>query len=168
MRTILFTLTLFVTTLSTIAQGKLNPEKHICNWYSNQKLERVEQQGTTNFHMERKPGSKWVFEYTYKNAEYEDVSDDEKTITFGFEVAPNRTGKFALKDEELNAANAYFMLGCFCPNRGFHRVNKGSVSGTRITRDTWIITIDVEIDTQRGDGNPDRVKIKRRFMINRS
>lgn len=168
MKTYIYILSLLITSFSAVAQPKLIPEQHECNWYSNQKLERVEQQGTINFHMERKAGTNWVFEYTHKAAEYAEVADDEKTITLGFEVSTNRTGKFTLKDDELSAANAYYMLGCFCANRGFHRVNKGTISGTRLSRDTWLITVNVEINTQRGDGNPDRVKIKRRFKLKRA
>jgi hypothetical protein len=168
MKTYIILTTFVAATFSLAAQGKLNPEQHECNWYNAQKLERVEQQGTSNFHMERKSGSNWVFEYTHKVAEYAEVADDEKTTTLSFEFSPNRSGKFMLKNEELSAANAYFMLGCFCANRGFHKVNKGTISGTRLTRDTWLIKIDVEIDTKRGDGNPDRVNIKRRFKLKRA
>lgn len=153
---------------TTFAQGKLNPAKKTRNWYTGQSLELMFQKDSSHFHPERKSGNNWVFEFTLQKAEYEDVSDDEMSETISFEVVPNRSGKFSLKNAELKQAKAYYMLGCFCMNRGYHLVDNGTISGVRMNASTWIITIDLWIDAQQQDGKPIRKKIKERFTLTRS
>lgn len=139
-----------------------NPEKITARWLTGQSLHLAYSlPDSMGFAAERKPGKNWFFEFSHQSEENPEVSDDEMTETIGFEVVPNRTGRFELKNEQLTGAKAYYMLGCFCKERGYSRIEHGTIKGVRLSMNQWLINVDVQLKV----GESERKKRFRRTFI---
>lgn len=92
-----------------------------------------------------------MFEYKFTAAQNDAMSDDEYTETLAFNIIPNKTGKFVLKGDDLTKAQAYLYKGCFCLDRGYAPIVGGIITGTKLSKTTWYVTIDVKVKTKQGD-----------------
>lgn len=92
-----------------------------------------------------------LFEYNFTAAQMNSIADDEYKEIVGFTVIPDKTGKFKLKGDALRAANGYLFKGCFCIDRGTAPIIDGSIKGTRMSKTTWYISLDVKISSRQGN-----------------
>lgn len=137
--------------ITLTAQNKLNPAKTSTKWLKKSQLVfAYSTPDSMSFAVEKKSGDKWVFEYRFAGAEYVEIADDEKIELVGFQIAPVKGTSFKLSNEQLIKANAYFMLGCFCKDRGYKHIETGSISGKKINATTWKITFNLTIETGSG------------------
>lgn len=163
MRNYLF-LALMLTCSALEAQdAKMNPEKRTVKWIQQADLRLAYSlPDSSSFAAERIAGKNWVFEYRYQAAENPEMTDDEMTEITGFEVTPTRSKRFILKDQQLEKAKAYYLLGCFCKDRGYKRIYKGTIRGTRINKKVWLVEANLSIET--GSGTIQK-KFRRRFTL---
>lgn len=92
-----------------------------------------------------------MFEYKYTGAQNDAMSDDEYTEILAFNIIPDKTGKFVLKGDDLKKAQAYLYKGCFCLDRGYSPVISGTITGTKVSKTTWYVNINVKVKTKQGD-----------------
>lgn len=144
-------------------EAKMNPEKRTVKWMKQTEIRLAYSvPDSTSFAAELIAGKNWVFEYRYQAAENPEMTDDEMTEITGFEIAPTLSNRFFLKDQQLDKAKAYYLLGCFCKDRGYKRIHKGTIRGTRINKRVWLIDANLSIDT--GSGMIQK-RFKRRFTL---
>ncbi len=147
MRNLLLTVFCFCFILANGQTGKLNPTSTTTKWVKNTKIELVySQPDSAGFAPELKPGKAIYFEYRRQHAEYADMTDDEKVEVIAFQIPETTKTSFMLKDKQLVNANAYYLLGCFCADRGFKPITKGTISGKKINANTWQITFDIQAE----------------------
>jgi hypothetical protein len=92
-----------------------------------------------------------LFEYTYTASQNNEISDDELTEMICFNIVPDRSGKFLLTGNDLKAAQGYFYRGCFCSNRGTHRMVSGNIRGVKMSHTQWYINANVMVKEKNGD-----------------
>lgn len=107
-----------------------------------------------------------LFRYTFTASQNESVTDDEYTETLAFTFAPDKTGKFTLKGEELKKAKAYFYKGCFCMDRGYMPILDGVITATKMSKTTWYVNMNVSYKSKQGDSEQNLTKkLKGTFKI---
>ncbi|MES2559521.1 MAG: hypothetical protein V4590_07270 [Bacteroidota bacterium] len=107
-----------------------------------------------------------MFEYKFTASQNDAMSDDEYTETLGFNIVPDKTGKFVLKGEELRKAQGYFYKGCFCMDRGYAPIIDGIITGVKLSKTTWYVSVNVQIKTKQGDSEQTITKkLKGKFTI---
>jgi hypothetical protein len=126
------------------------PARHETNWLRNQQIIFSYDADSVNFNPELKNGDLWYFSHTYRAEEYLEVSDDELTETFGWQLKPTNSRRVMLKDEQIANAMGYFMKGCFCTDRGFHKVTKGTIEMRRLSNGWWRVNFDFVIKSKEG------------------
>ena len=82
-----------------------------------------------------------------------------------FQLPPQKGNSFLLKNGDLLKAKAYYLLGCFCADRGSRLIREGTISGKKINADTWLLDIRVFIDNS-SDSQPKKYKGKFHFSKN--
>lgn len=92
-----------------------------------------------------------LFRYTFTASQNESVTDDEYTETLAFTYTPDKTGRFTLKGEALKKAKAYFYKGCFCMDRGYMPILDGVITGTKMSKTTWYVKMNVSYKSKQGD-----------------
>jgi hypothetical protein len=121
--------------------------------------------GTLNSNMHDSSGC-LLFQYRFTAAQQEGIADDEYTEQIGFTIVPDKTGKFVLTGQQLQAAQAYFYKGCFCSDRGTFAIASGTIKGTRMSKTEWYINMNVTVKTGRGDNKQTVAKkMKGRYKI---
>jgi hypothetical protein len=80
-------------------------------------------------HQTYKPGERGVFEGYFRS-------------DLIWQIDP-KNRSFTLRNKELENARMYYYVDCHCAEKGFHPVKQGSVSGRRITSDSWIVKVDI-------------------------
>lgn len=107
-----------------------------------------------------------LFEYNYKAAQINQIADDEYREIIGFNIVPDKTGRFELKGEDIKKANGYLYKGCFCIDRGNSPVTGGTIKGVKMSKTTWYINADLKISVNKGEGiEVVNKKIKGTFKI---
>ncbi len=107
-----------------------------------------------------------MFEYKFIAAQNDAMSDDEYTETVAFSIIPDKTGRFVLKGDGLKKAQGHFYKGCFCLDRGYAPIIDGLITGTKLSKTTWYVTIDVKIKIKQGDTEQIvSKKLKGKFII---
>lgn len=148
--------------LALLAQ-KVNPEKVTAIWTKKLNIQlSYSTPDSQSFAPERKAGKNWLFEYILQDAESPEIADDEKTQIVGFCIPPVKGHSFVLKNEQLTKAKAYYMLGCFCKDRGFKLIHKGLIKGRRINATTWEVKATLIIDGSFA------MEFKRKFRLRKS
>ena len=151
MRKFLLIAGILINTLVFAQTTKMTPASTSTKWVKNTKIDFVySQPDSASFSPERRNGKDWFFEFKHTAEENPEMSDDEKTEIIGFQIAPVKGNSFTLKNKQLQKARAYYLLGCFCKDRGFKLISKGSIVGKKINATTWMVTIDVTIATNDG------------------
>lgn len=92
-----------------------------------------------------------MFEYRFTASQNDAMSDDEYTETVGFNIVPDKTGKFVLKGDDLKKAQGYFYKGCFCMDRGYAPIIGGTITGAKLTKTVWYVNINVQVKVKQGD-----------------
>jgi hypothetical protein len=92
-----------------------------------------------------------LFEYNFTAAQVNGIADDEYKEIIGFNIVPDKTGRFVLSGDQLKSANAYFYKGCFCMDRGSWPVTGGTVRGTKMSKTTWYINAELQVSSRMGD-----------------
>ncbi|WP_026914715.1 hypothetical protein [Christiangramia portivictoriae] len=90
-------------------------------------------------------GDMLVFEYIFETEGREEVADDEFAQRLYFEI-PAGTQEFELDSESFATASAYLGRSCFCGITGNYPVNAGSISGRKISSNTFAVTIDIQVN----------------------
>jgi hypothetical protein len=119
-------------------QGAINKGETWYRIYPDKSLE-LKTDERNNFSALMTDGKDLVFEYYMRADDRADVTDDEYTEKIVFAV-PKQAKTFVYKDSTLKAA---FLKGCFCVDRGWHRVNNGVIRGKKLTATTWQVQLDV-------------------------
>ena len=166
MKKLFFILFTTIAGLSFAQEAKMNPETEEFIWRKNQLLYfNYAQDDSNQFNPELKSGDNWFFQYTHRSAESPEVSDDEMTQTIGFMIKPTKKKCFKISDKQLNEANTYYMMGCFCLERGFHKVNQGSIHFKKLKNNQWQVTMKLTIHTRQNDRVVAINKVKKRFIL---
>jgi len=92
-----------------------------------------------NFFAEVINGNDLVFEYMMRADKHPDRTDDDYVEKIIFSV-PKNAKSFYYTDTTIKAA---FLLGCFCPDRGWHALGDGFIKGKKINSSTWKVEFDV-------------------------
>jgi hypothetical protein len=92
-----------------------------------------------NFFAEVIEGKDLVFEYLMRADKHSDRTDDDYIEKIIFSV-PKNAKSFYYTDTSIKAA---FLLGCFCPDRGWHAFGDGFIKGKKINSTTWKVELDV-------------------------
>ena len=90
-------------------------------------------------------GTNLVFEYKYSAEEEVNTQDDEYLEFIRFEISSD-LNEFSYQDTELSDIKVVFSKSCFCffdydPNKDVPPT--GTMSGEKISRTEWKISIDV-------------------------
>lgn len=104
------------------------------------KLTITDENGRTQVSTDR--GQNIVFVYEFKKKDDPAIADDEYTLRVMFELPVNGK-KFRI---EAKDGKVVMMKGCFCTDRGYHRITTGYISG-RKTCKGWKITWKLEAKT---------------------
>lgn len=160
---------LFITSIAHFSfaqEAKMNPESEEFIWRKNQLLYfNYAQDDSNQFNPELKAGDNWFFQYTHRSAENPEVSDDEMTQTIGFMIKPTKRKCFTIKDKKLLEANTYYMMGCFCLERGFHKVDKGSIQFKKLKNNQWQVSLKLTIHTRQNGRVVEINKVKKKFIL---
>jgi hypothetical protein len=92
-----------------------------------------------------------LFAYDYTSPQNDQIADDELKEQLYFTIKPDRTGLFLLTDSDLLLAQGYYYRGCFCMNRGTHRMVSGTIRGAKMSKTTWYINANVMVKVKNGD-----------------
>ena len=95
------------------------------------------------------PGDQLVATYTFIGAQCDHIADDEVRFRVLFEIDPT-VDAFAYQDAELAMHHTVWERDCFCANLGFQRVERGAISGERITSELWDIRADILVANEFG------------------
>lgn len=149
--------------INAIAQSMtLLPDRHETLWMENQQITFNYADDKQSFNPELRDGSMWYFAHTFRAQEYVEIADDEYSEVFAWQMPPTNNRRVVLRDEQLVAANAYFLKACFCTDRGFHKVKSGTVSMLRQSNGWWRVNYNLVIESK--EGAPDMV-VKRTNVL---
>lgn len=141
-----------VVTVLWAQRSEMKPEKTSTKWIKNQQiLFQYSYPDSMSFSPTWRPGRNRIFEYIYQASENPDVSDDELTEIVCFQLPNTGSLSFTLKDSALIKAKAYFMRGCFCPDRGYVLLNQGIIQGKKLSDKIWSISINVTVSGSQGE-----------------
>ncbi|KQC29051.1 hypothetical protein [Flagellimonas eckloniae] len=87
-------------------------------------------------------GQSLVFEYFFTASEEPQVADDEYEERIIFEIDATAES-FSMSGDDLTMANTVFDKYCFCDIRGSIPISSGTISGEKISDNSWNIEIDV-------------------------
>jgi hypothetical protein len=152
----IFTSVTLLFALSTLqaqqSPDKPNPAKTENVIYRNASLSirQGEDNDSVNIYPKMGVGKMWVVQYSYQAPEYPQMTDDEYYESLMFQIAPPKGNRFVLKDADLVKANTVFQKSCFCADRGYFKISKGTISGTRINSTTWKITASYTVPSKNG------------------
>lgn len=152
----LFTSVALLSALSTLqaqqVPDKPNPAKTETVIYKNASLtiRQGEDNDSINIYPKIDAGNIWVVQYSYQAPEYPQMTDDEYYESLMFQIAPPKGKRFVLKDVDLVKANTVFQKSCFCADRGYFKISKGTITGTRINSTTWKITATYTVPSKNG------------------
>jgi len=90
-------------------------------------------------------GENLVFRFKFTKADNPNIADDEYSERLIFEIDPTVT-EFTYNAEEIMQTNAYFNQYCFCSDVGSIPINSGTINGTKIGRDDWLININISFN----------------------
>ncbi len=155
MKKIIYTIALLFALVPLQAQqkpDKPNPAKTESIIFRNASLtiKQGEDNDSVNIYPKMGVGKMWVVQYSYLAPEYPQMTDDEYYESLIFQLAPPKGNRFMLKDEDLVKANTVFQKSCFCADRGYFKISKGAITGTRINNTTWKITANYVVPAKNG------------------
>jgi len=87
-------------------------------------------------------GQNLVFKFELNKTDNPDIQDDEYSERLIFEIDPSLT-EFTYNAEDILQANAYFNQYCFCADTSSIPINSGTIQGTKISRDDWLIDLNI-------------------------
>lgn len=90
-------------------------------------------------------GENLVFKYTFIKADNPDIQDDEYSERLIFEIDP-LVDNFTYNADDIMQANAYFNQYCFCADTHSIPINSGTIQGTRLGPDDWLININISFE----------------------
>ena len=90
-------------------------------------------------------GQNLVFKFEFIKVDEPNIQDDEYSERLVFEIDPSLT-EFTYNAEDINQAMAYFNQYCFCANVGSIPIISGTIQGTKLGRDDWLININVNFE----------------------
>ena len=137
--------------MQLFAQDKITPAKKTFEAKTNQAIV-LKDNGANGIYAEITDKSNSVmFEYKYIASQNDAMSDDEYTETLAFNIVPDKTGKFTLKGGDLQKAQGYFYKGCFCMDRGYMPIVDGIITGAKLSKTVWYVTINVTVKSKQGE-----------------
>ncbi|WP_347922309.1 hypothetical protein [Pontimicrobium sp. SW4] len=104
-------------------------------------------------------GENLVFKYNLIKADNPNIQDDEYSERLIFEIDPSVT-EFTYNAEDIIQANAYFNQYCFCANIGSIPITAGTIQGTKINADDWLVSINISFEI---NGEPQSRSINKVF-----
>ncbi len=121
-----------------------NPAKTETNVFKQSQIEINDDD--ENFNLKVVNGEMWVFQYFHRFEEYPDVTDDERSEGFLFQIAPvflfQAGNSFEISGTQIEQAKTTFNKSCFCPDRGFFKITEGTITGIKLNDTTWEINAD--------------------------
>lgn len=87
-------------------------------------------------------GSNLVFMFEFIKADSPEIQDDEYAERLIFEI-DHTLNQFTYNAEEVLVAKAYFNQSCFCPSTGSIPITTGTIEGSRLDSDDWMININI-------------------------
>jgi hypothetical protein len=88
-------------------------------------------------------GNDLVFKYTHEGPDCKNIADEEFTEFLVFQV-PAGTNSFNYQNAQLESANCYFNLICFCDINA-RPVKSGSIKGNKISESRWNVEINIDV-----------------------
>jgi hypothetical protein len=137
--------------LQSIAQDKMTPATKTYRARKGKTIELKDNGSNGVFAEITERESALLFEYTFIASQNDAVTDDEYTETLAFTITPNKSGIFNLKGSDLRKAQAYFYKGCFCMDRGYFAITDGTITGRKLNKTTWYISVNVSYKSKQGD-----------------
>lgn len=138
MKNLLLTAILISSTLLFAQEGKINKGETWYRIYPKKSLQ-ITNDADKGYFAQVLDGDELVFEYQQRKDEYADMTDDEYTEKILFSV-PKKAASFNYTGTTLKAA---FLMGCFCPDRGWHQISDGFIKGKKLKNNTWKVEMDV-------------------------
>jgi hypothetical protein len=89
-------------------------------------------------------GNNMVFEYQFQIDPEPGIADSGYSEKILFEINSSLS-EFSLSDTELKSIKAYYRQSCFCENTESVEINSGSILGSKINENRWMIDINVNI-----------------------
>lgn len=104
-------------------------------------------------------GSNLVFMFELIKADTPEIQDDEYAERLIFEI-DHSLNQFSYNAEEVLQAKAYFNQSCFCPSTGSIPITTGTIEGSRMGLDDWMININIRFTI---NGKPQSRSINKVF-----
>ncbi len=147
--------------LAQADRNKPNPSKTeaVILKSSSLTIKRGEESDSNNYYPQMNAGKMWVFQYSYTASEYPEITDDEYTESFSFQLAPPKGNSFRISGKGIAAANSIFQKSCFCADRGYFRIKEGTITGTKLNNSTWVVNVEITVPP-KGDLSIGSIKKK--------
>ncbi len=85
-------------------------------------------------------GKELVFKYEFRSKEYLMISDDEFVERLFFKVLP-KGNKFIYNLNNFKKSHLLYSQSCFCMDAGNYVIQKGSIVGKKVNKNTWDVKI---------------------------
>ncbi len=164
MKKSLLLLGLFVS-LSMFAQAQKTPAVTILEAKEKKAVVKQMNQGGGFYTNNTDSANTILFEYNYTGAQNNQISDDEYKEIIGFNIVPDKSGKFMLTSNDFSAANVYFYKSCFCIDRGTYAAVSGTIRGAKMSKTTWYVNMNIKVNTSKNE-NPVWVTKKVKGIFN--
>lgn len=90
-------------------------------------------------------GENLVFKFEFIKADDPNIQDDEYSERLIFEIDPS-ANDFTYNAEDIIQAKTYFNQYCFCGDIGSIPIVVGTIQGTRLGHDDWLVNINISFD----------------------
>lgn len=118
---------IFFTLLVSMSANAQRKGITTCTYYPNSTLD-VQQQNNRVTSVNITKGKNLVLVYEFRAYDNPNIADDEYKEKIYIEI-PDNPRKFHVKSEQVNV---YFMKGCYCTDRGYHKaLTGGTISGRK-------------------------------------
>ncbi len=150
MKKLLFSTGVFIG-LCNLAQAQKTPAVTLMQAKEKMAVVKEINQGGGFYTNNKDSASTILFEYNYTAAQNDGISDDEYKEIIGFNIVPDQSGKFILTSKDLSAANTYFYKSCFCADRGTYAAVSGTIKGTKMSKTTWYVNMNIKVNTSKNE-----------------
>lgn len=95
-------------------------------------------------------GAYWVFKFDYKAKEIIAIADDEFSESILFQIKPVSSNQFQLNEADFAGAKVIYSRSCFCKDSGPRLVQTGTITGKRLRKNRWLVTVEIEVEPRPG------------------